>query len=230
MKILGIESSGTVASVALYDDGKIVTEYTTNFKLTHSQTLLPMIDEALKRVGVDVSELDYVAISEGPGSYTGLRIGAATAKGIGLAIGKNLVSVSTLKALAFNIAGFDGVICPMIDAKHNEVFSGIYRIKVGKSECVRVDRPTLVVDLIEELNALGEAVMFVGDGIAAYKDVIDEKIKVEHEYAPTHVALQRASCVCLAAVEMIENGETVSAQMMRPEYLKKSQAEQKRND
>ncbi len=230
MKILGIESSGTVASVALYDDGKIVTEYTTNFKLTHSQTLLPMIDEALKRVGVDVSELDYVAISEGPGSYTGLRIGAATAKGIGLAIGKDLVSVSTLKGLAFNIAGFDGVICPMIDAKHDEVFSGIYRIKAGKSECVRVDRPTLVADLIEELNAVGESVMFVGDGIAAYKDVIDEKIKVEHEYAPAHVALQRASCVCLAAVEMIENGETVSAEMMRPEYLKKSQAEQKRND
>lgn len=126
MRILGIESSSLVASTAIYEDGITMAEYTVDFKMTHSQTLLPMIDEMVKLVGIDLNTIDAIAVSGGPGSYTGLRIGSATAKGLGLALEKPLVHVPTMDAMAYNLYGTSALICPVMDARRGQVYTGLY--------------------------------------------------------------------------------------------------------
>ena len=121
MKVLGIDSSGMVASIAVVEDMQMLGEYTINYKKTHSQTLLPMLDEVAKMIELDLADIDVIAVAAGPGSFTGLRIGSATAKGLGLALKKPLVSVPTLEGIAFNFCGSDKVICPMMDARRSQV-------------------------------------------------------------------------------------------------------------
>ena len=127
MKILAIDSSGLVASVAVTEDDSLIAEYTTNYKKTHSQTLLPMLDEVKKMIELDLSCVDAIAVSAGPGSFTGLRIGSATAKGLGLALDKPIISVPTVDALAMNVYGTDHIVCPLMDARRSQVYTGIYR-------------------------------------------------------------------------------------------------------
>ena len=129
MKILAIESSSLVASVAVTEDGVTVAEYTVNFKKTHSQTLLPMIDQIAAMTELDMDSVDAIAVSGGPGSFTGLRIGSATAKGLGLALKKPLIHVPTLDAMAWNLYGASGLICPVMDARRNQVYTGLYRFE-----------------------------------------------------------------------------------------------------
>ena len=129
MRILGIESSSLVASAAIYEDGITMAEYTVDFKMTHSQTLLPMIDEMVKLVGIDLNTIDAIAVAAGPGSFTGLRIGSATAKGLGLALKKPLVAVPTVEGLAYNLYDTQGLICPIMDARRKQVYTGIYRFE-----------------------------------------------------------------------------------------------------
>ena len=129
MRILAIESSSLVASVAIVEDGVTLAEYTANFKMTHSQTLLPMIDSMVSLFGIDLSTIDAIAVSGGPGSFTGLRIGSATAKGLGLALDKPLIHVPTLDGTAYNLYGAKGLICPIMDARRNQVYTGIYRFE-----------------------------------------------------------------------------------------------------
>ncbi|MBP5733988.1 MAG: tRNA (adenosine(37)-N6)-threonylcarbamoyltransferase complex dimerization subunit type 1 TsaB, partial [Lachnospiraceae bacterium] len=129
MKILGIDSSGLVASVAVTNDGVLLGEYTTNYKKTHSQTLLPMLDELKKMIELDLSTLDAIAISAGPGSFTGLRIGSATAKGLGLALDKPLIEVPTLEGLAYNLCGSNALVCPIMDARRNQVYTAVYEFE-----------------------------------------------------------------------------------------------------
>ena len=120
MKLLAIDSSGLVASVAIVSEETVIAEYTVNYKKTHSQTLLPMLDEIVKMLGMDLSEVDGIAVSAGPGSFTGLRIGSATAKGLGLALDKPIISIPTLEGLAYNLLGTHAMICPMMDARRNQ--------------------------------------------------------------------------------------------------------------
>ena len=129
MKVLGIESSSLVASVALVTDDILTAEYTVNFKKTHSQTLLPMLDEIVKMLGLDLETIDAIAAAGGPGSFTGLRIGAATAKGLGLALKKSLIHVPTVDAIAYNMWGASGLICPIMDAKRCQVYTGLYHME-----------------------------------------------------------------------------------------------------
>lgn len=126
MKIIALDSSGLVASVALLEDDILVAEYTTNFKKTHSQTLLPMLDEIVKMTEWNAAEVDAIAVAGGPGSFTGLRIGSATAKGLGLAWKKPVISVPTVDALAYNLYGTESYICPLMDARRNQVYTGVY--------------------------------------------------------------------------------------------------------
>ena len=126
MKILALDSSGLVASAAIVEDDVLIAEYTTDYKKTHSQTLLPMLDEIRQMIDLDLHTIDAIAISAGPGSFTGLRIGAATAKGLGLALNLPLVEVPTLEGLAFNLWGTDKLVCPIMDARRNQVYTGIY--------------------------------------------------------------------------------------------------------
>ena len=129
MRILGIESSSLVASAAIVTDDILTAEYTVNFKKTHSQTLLPMIDEIVTMTETELGSIDAIAVSGGPGSFTGLRIGSATAKGLGLALKKPLIHVPTVDALAYNLWGAKDLVCPIMDAKRNQVYTGIYRMR-----------------------------------------------------------------------------------------------------
>ncbi|MBO4461472.1 MAG: tRNA (adenosine(37)-N6)-threonylcarbamoyltransferase complex dimerization subunit type 1 TsaB [Lachnospiraceae bacterium] len=230
MKILGIESSGLTASIAVLSDDVIIAEYTTNFKKTHSETLLPMIAEVMDRIGIDINEIDYIAISEGPGSFTGLRIGAATAKGLGLATGKELVSVPTVKALCYNLYNVKGVICPIMDAKREQVYTGIFEYEGDELKTLFDTDAIPVTEIIGKLNEIGKEVTFLGDGVPVYKDIIKDSIKVPYHYAPANLARQSAASVCVLAADMIKEGKTVDAAMMRPEYLRLSQAERERNE
>ena len=158
MRILGIESASLVASVAIVTDDVITAEYTVNQKKTHSQTLLPMIDEIVKMLEVPLESIDAIAVSGGPGSFTGLRIGSATAKGLGLALGKPLIHVPTLDATAYNLYGAGALICPIMDARRNQVYTGVYRFR-EEFEILREQDAMDMGELLEVLNGLGEPVI-----------------------------------------------------------------------
>lgn len=137
MKILGIDSSGLVASVAIVEDNDLKGEYTVNYKKTHSQTLLPMLDEVAKMIELDLNTIDAIAISGGPGSFTGLRIGSATAKGLGLALKKPLIHIPTVDALAYNLVGHRDLVCPLMDARRNQTYTGLYRFDGNEMQIVK---------------------------------------------------------------------------------------------
>ena len=233
MKILAIESSGLTASIAVADRDRFIAEYTIDYKKTHSQTLLPMLDEVRKMTELDLDTVDAIAISNGPGSFTGLRIGSATAKGLGFALDKPLIEVSTLEALAYNLVGTDKAVFPIMDARRNQVYTAGYTFVKNNNEpsgyeCVTLFAPTAIA--IEELAdmVLGESreVIFTGDGCPVYRDVLDRMLSDKiHSYAPFTQSRQRAGSVALAAFSYLKKGITVSADDSHPEYLRLSQAE-----
>lgn len=224
MKILGIESSSLVASVAVVTEDITMAEYTVNFKKTHSQTLLPMIDEIVAMVDLDLSAIDAIAVSGGPGSFTGLRIGSATAKGLGLALEKPLVHVPTVDAMAFNLYGTTALICPLMDARRNQVYTGLYHyqdeFQVVKEACA-MD----VNELLHELEQRGEAVVFLGDGVPVYADVIRDALTIQYDFAPAHVNRQRAASVAVLGGIYYGQGQIETAAEHAPDYLRKAQAE-----
>ena len=171
MRILGIESSSLVASVAIVEDDITRAEFTADFKKTHSQTLLPRIDDMVKLLGIELSTVDAIAVSGGPGSFTGLRIGSATAKGLGLALDKPLIHVPTLDATAYNLYGAGALICPIMDARRNQVYTGVYRFR-EEFEILREQDAMDMGELLEVLNGLGEPVIFLGDGVPVFKGQI----------------------------------------------------------
>lgn len=229
MRILGIESSSLVASVAIVEDGVTMAEYTANFKKTHSQTLLPMIDEMVKLLGIELSTVDAIAVSGGPGSFTGLRIGSATAKGLGLALNKPLIHVPTLDATAYNLYGASGLICPIMDARRNQVYTGIYRFS-KEFEVIREQDAMDVGELIRILNEMGEPVIFLGDGVPVYKKQIEDSMTMEVSFAPAHVNRQRAAAVAALGAVYFGKGKVETAMEHRPDYLRKSQAEREREE
>ena len=226
MKLLALDSSGLVASVAILDGETLVAEYTLNYKKTHSQTLLPMLDEIVKMTQTELSEVDAIAVAAGPGSFTGLRIGSATAKGLGLALNKPIISVPTLEGIACNFYGTDALICPMMDARRKQVYTGIYHFAGGTEfEELVAQEAGPVEDIIKKCNELGKQVIFLGDGVPVYKDIIEEFCTVEHSYAPAHLSRQRAGAVAIRAVRLYDEGKAEPASDHAPIYLRKSQAE-----
>ncbi|MEY8337925.1 tRNA (adenosine(37)-N6)-threonylcarbamoyltransferase complex dimerization subunit type 1 TsaB [Lachnospiraceae bacterium 62-35] len=235
MKILGIESSSLVASAALVTDHMLTAEYTVNFKKTHSQTLLPMIDEVVRMIELDLNSIDAIAVSGGPGSFTGLRIGSATAKGLGLALKKPLIHVPTVDAMAYNMWGYDGLVCPIMDARRYQVYTGIYRFpkkdtasSMGGMETVKAQCPMDMEELARELNQLGERTVFLGDGVPVCQPIIEETLVIPYEFAPAHMNRQRAGAVAALGAIYYENGMVETAAEHRPDYLRKSQAERER--
>lgn len=230
MKILAIDSSGLVAGVAVVEDDVLLAEYTTNYKKTHSQTLLPMLEELRNMIELDLDTIDAIAIASGPGSFTGLRIGSATAKGLGLALNKPLVEVPTLEGLAWNLWGSDQLICPLMDARRNQVYTAAYEfVPQGegyKLQTVLPQQPIDIVEMVKELNGIGREVVFLGDGVPVYSNLIREHIKVPYSLAPAGCNRQRAACVAALGAIYFAAGQTVSAEAHKPEYLRKSQAEQ----
>ncbi len=229
MRILGIESSSLVASVAIVEDETTMAEYTVNFKKTHSQTLLPMIDEMVKLLEIDLSTVDAIAVSGGPGSFTGLRIGSATAKGLGLALHKPLIHVPTLDATAYNLYGTEALICPIMDARRNQVYTGIYRFRES-FEIVHGQDAMDIDELMGILNSMGEPVIFLGDGVPVFRRRIEETLTVRALFAPAHVNRQRASAVAALGAVYFKEGKTETAMEHKPDYLRKSQAEREREE
>lgn len=182
MKILAIESSGLVASAAIASDDRIIGEYTANTDLTHSKTLLPMIDELAHLTGEDLSTVDYIAVSSGPGSFTGLRIGSATAKGLAFAWDKMIVPVPTVDSIAWNMAGAEGYVCPVLDARRGQTYTGIYSFHsedgIIVMDTVRPQCAVTIDEIIDDLNERGENVTFLGDGVPVFSSYIKEHLKV----------------------------------------------------
>lgn len=230
MKVLGLDSSGLVASVALVEEDNLLAEYTVNYKKTHSQTLLPMLDEISEMIQLDLGSVDAIAVAAGPGSFTGLRIGSATAKGLGLALKKMLIPVPTLDALAYNLFDHKDIICPIMDARRNQVYTGIYAFENHEMQILQESDAYDIVELIGKLNALGKSVVFLGDGVAVHREVIKEKLEVPYTFAPAHCNKQRASAVATLGIVYADQGKMVTAADFQPDYLRKSQAEREREE
>lgn len=231
MKILAMDSSGLVATVAIVSDDTLIAEYTVNHKKTHSQTLMGMLDEIVRMTEQDLKTIDVIAVSKGPGSFTGLRIGSSSAKGLAMALDKPIVSVPTVDAIAFNMWGCDGIVCPIMDARRNQVYTGTYLVSDG-FETICPQRAIGIEELIEELDAVanqqGKRVVFLGDGVPVYSGIIDEKMKARHIYAPASLNRQRASSVAVLGGMLYEQGKAESQDMHAPVYLRVSQAERER--
>jgi len=227
MRILALDSSGLVATVAILEDDQTVAEYTVNYKKTHSQTLLPMLDEIVKMTEFDLDTIDAIAVAGGPGSFTGLRIGSATAKGLGLALGKPLIHVPTVDGMAYNLFGVKGLICPMMDARRSQVYTGIYRFE-NQFEVIEEQMAISVQDLIEKINQYGEKVTFLGDGVPVYRKLLEEGLTVEYTFAPAHVNRQSAATVGTLGMQYFLEGRTETAASHQPDYLRLSQAERER--
>lgn len=225
MKILALDSSGMVASAAIIEDDVLIGEYSINHKKTHSQTLLPMLDEIVKMTETDLEDVDAIALAKGPGSFTGLRIGSATAKGLGLALNKPIVAVPTMDAIAYNLYHAEGYICPIIDARRNHVYTGIYAWNGDEFEVVKEQCAESIDEIIEEINLFENPVIFLGDGVAVHRERILETCTVPVSFAPAHLNRQRAGAVGSLGMEYYKRGKIERAAEHRPDYLKKSQAE-----
>lgn len=238
MRVLAIDSSGMTATVAVVEDTQTIAEYTVNFKKTHSQTLLPMIDTMGKMIELELKSIDAIAVAGGPGSFTGLRIGSATAKGLGLALEKPLIHVPTVDGLAYNLYGCQDIICPIMDARRKQVYTGMYtfarRELEGSKETelvldvLEAQNASPIEELIERLNIHGRPVVFLGDGVPVYQDVIKEKMRVLFSFAPASANRQRAAVVGALGIQYYKEGKFETAMEHQPDYLRVSQAERER--
>ena len=228
MKILALDSSGLVASVAIVTENAMLAEYTVNYKKTHSQTLLPMLNEIVKMADINMEEIDAIAVAAGPGSFTGLRIGSATAKGLGLALNKPLIAVPTLEGLAYNLYGTKQLVCPLMDARRNQVYTGIYEFTGKQLRVVKEQVAIAVEELIQEINEIGREVIFLGDGAEVYNEIIQAKMNAPYSFAPVHLSRQRAGAVGALGIELYKKEQIETAAMHEPIYLRVSQAERER--
>ena len=246
MRILALDSSGLVASVAVVEDGavddQVIAEYTVNYKKTHSQTLLPMLDEIVKMTELDLHTVDAIAVAGGPGSFTGLRIGSATAKGLGLAlekplihIPKTLVAIPTVEGLAYNLCGIADVVCPIMDARRGQVYAGIYEFDGQKLHILEDQMAVPIEELGEKLKKYlkeGRRVTFLGDGVPVHKTKIKEEILPGEAvtFAPANMNRQRAASVGTLGMQYYKEGKIETAMEHEPDYLRVSQAERERKE
>lgn len=228
MKILALDSSGLVASVAVLEDENLLGEFTMNYKKTHSQTLLPMLDQVAEMIELDMQSIDAIAIAGGPGSFTGLRIGSATAKGLGLALNKPVVSVPTVEGLAYNLCGHRDLVCPLMDARRNQTYTGLYEFQGNEMKTLVEQCAVGIEEILEKINDFGRPVVFLGDGVPVFRAIIKEKCKAAYSFAPPHLSKQRAGAVGTLAMEYYRLGRYTDAAEHKPDYLRLSQAERER--
>ena len=229
MLILAFETSAKAASAALLEDGKLLGESYQNTGLTHSQTLMVMAEDLLKQCGKTVDDITAVAVAEGPGSFTGIRIGVAAAKGF--AWGKNIpcYGISTLEAMAESLGIFEGYVCPVMDARRAQVYNALFYVNRGGIERVKEDRAIALSELSGELQTLEGAIYLVGDGSdLTYKTLSGELPNLV--LPPEHRKHQRATGVAILAAKKAAAGETGDGAALQPNYLRLSQAERERNE
>ncbi len=236
MKILAIDTSGLVATVAITDGDLLKAQFSIQHKTTHSEILMPMLKDMTDKIGLDLSTIDAIAVAKGPGSFTGLRIGSATAKGLALALDKPIIPIPTVDGLAYNLYGNEKIICPMMDARRNQVYTGIYTFVPSPTEeknfeqgfdmrVIKKQYAASVDDVIAELNSIGKSVVLLGDGVPVYHDKLEQGLKVPFTVAPLHMNRQSAASLAALALKYAADGRFVSSDEFAPDYLRLSQAE-----
>lgn len=224
MRILGIDTSAGAASCAVCETGesrKVLASGYINTRLNHSQTLVPLMENMLKSAEIGIESIDALAVSNGPGSFTGLRIGVSAIKGIAFAAEKPCIAVSSLEAMAYNCLLHKGVVCAVMDARCNQVYNALFRVEKGIVTRLCEDRALFIPDLAEELKSVSEEILLVGDGAdLTHKTINGENVTL----APPLLRYQNAVSVCFAA----EKGREISAKELMPSYLRLPQAERER--
>ncbi|MCQ2969356.1 MAG: tRNA (adenosine(37)-N6)-threonylcarbamoyltransferase complex dimerization subunit type 1 TsaB [Clostridium sp.] len=223
MIVLSMDSSSLVTTVALLKDEHLLGEFTLNFKREHSVILMEKIEMLLNDCNIDISEVDGFVVSKGPGSFTGLRIGMATVKGLSMGTNKPYISISSLDALAYSLINFDGIICPIMDALRDSVFTCMYKSSNGELSKV-IDYSALSLDeLVSTLQEKDEPVIFTGDGVYKHKEYLLEKLP-HAKFAPNHLSVVKASSLGELGMEFLRKGQFDDINSS-PLYLKKPQAE-----
>lgn len=220
MKILAVDSSAKACSVAILDDNRILGSYFINTALTHSQTLVPMIESLLKNTNTQLDTVDCFAVSAGPGSFTGVRIGVSAIKGIAMPLIKPCIAVSTLEAMAYNLIDIDCIVCAVMDARCNQVYNAMFRISDGIITRLCDDRALSISDLADELKGYNESIILVGDGAELCYNSFKE-LNQDISLAVEARRYQKAEGVAFASV----NKEKISAAELMPAYLRLPQAE-----
>mgnify|MGYP004648868769 FL=1 len=229
MKILAFETSAKAASVALTQEGKLLGESYQNTGLTHSQTLMVMAQDLLQQCGVAISQLDAVAVANGPGSFTGVRIGVAAAKGLAWGAELPCVGVSTLSAMAVGLGAWQGYVCPVMDARRSQVYNALFHVDCGKYTRIRDDRAISLQELGGDVKNLSQPIFLVGDGSVLCYNTLLEAVPAL-VLPPEHRMHQRAVGVALEAQRMMHEGAIPPAAELVPNYLRLSQAERERNE
>lgn len=223
MKILAADTSASPVSVALTDNGRLLGEFYLNIKTTHSQTLMPLIESVLKTTNTNINEIDIFAVNAGPGSFTGVRIGVASVKGLSMPLDKLCASVSTLESMAYCMPYQNGVVCAVMDARCSQVYNALFRLNDGKPERLTPDRALSIDELAEELGTYSENIYLVGDGAEicskAFSDI--ENISL----APENIRFQHAYGTAKAAEKMAEENNLCTSDRLMPVYLRLPQAE-----
>ena len=227
MRILAFETSAKAASTALLEDGRLLGEIYQNTGLTHSQTLMVMAQDLLKQCGKTVEDISAVAVAEGPGSFTGVRIGVAAAKGFAWGGEIPCCGVSTLAAMAEMAGVFQGYLCPCMDARRSQVYNALFYVNRGEIQRLTPDRAIALCDLEKELKNLQEPIFLVGDGSNLCYNTLSESVK-NLVLPPEHRMHQRAVGVGLAALAKQRSGAEGSGAALTPNYLRLSQAERER--
>lgn len=222
MKILALDTSSVTATVALLDNDKLMGEYTLNHKKTHSQKLMPMIEELLNSCNVTPKEIDVFAVSLGPGSFTGLRIGIATITAMAQALDKMVVGVPTLEALAYNLFNSGGLICPIIDAQRDLVYTGLYQWIEGNMVEIMEQQVINIDGLINILKEKKEKIFFVGDALEKFNENLKDGLGEQFSVPPSKFLIPSASSVAEVAKIKIEKGIIGD---IAPIYMRKSEAE-----
>ena len=228
MKILAIDTSGQTASAALIEDEKLIGEFTQNDKLTHSQTILPMVAEICEKTNTDPKDVDYIACAVGPGSFTGLRIGAATAKGLCLGLNKPLLAVPTLDALAYHMFMTGAIVCPTMDARRQQVYACFYEWQGEKLVPLTEYMAESIDVIIDKAISFQRDVIFLGDGVPVHRERLEQN--PAFLFAPAHCNMQRASAVAALGAIMAEEGLAKPGNAFELIYLRKSQAEREREE
>ena len=226
MIILALDSTATTGSVALCRDDKLIASLTLNTGNTHSETLLPSVEAILSMSGMTVNDVDLFAVSEGPGSFTGVRIGAATVKGMAFGKDKPCIGVSTLEALAYNLRGFQGIACPVMNARRSQVYNALFRVENGTMERLCPDRAIALTELSEELAAYGNSPVYLsGDGYEMTREAL---ASCNLGSTPEELIYQSGYSVAMCARAAYEAGERTTDAELVPTYLRLPQAERER--
>lgn len=224
MIILAIDTTSQAASIALIDEDRLIGEYTSNAKMTHLEKLMPMVEELLNKCDLSMEDIQGIAVSEGPGSFTGIRIGVSAARALAQAMKIPVVSVSTLKAMAYNLPYYTGVICPILDARRQQVYSSAYQWESGTCKEIILPAAYAIEDLLEQIKVYDD-VVFLGDGILPFKEQIIHTLGEKANFATSYIRYQKASSVGQLGLELFRAGKQQAYFEVKPNYLRKSEAE-----